>query len=43
VTIDTLDLAPQVLERALACGSVLELRDAASLHDAFLALTGHAT
>jgi ABC-2 type transport system ATP-binding protein len=45
VTIDALDLAPRVLERALACGgNVLELRvQRPSLHDAFLALTGHAT
>ncbi len=44
VTIDALDLAPQVLERARARGgNVLELRvQRPSLHDAFLALTGRA-
>ncbi len=45
VTIDALEVAPRVLERALARGAnVLELRvQRPSLHDAFLALTGHAT
>jgi ABC-2 type transport system ATP-binding protein len=42
--IDDLDLAPRVLERAEAHGSVLELHvQRPTLHDAFLALTGRAT
>jgi len=45
VAIDALELAPHVLERALARGGqVLEFRlHRPSLHDAFLALTGRAT
>ena len=45
VAIDSLDLAPRVLERANAeRATVLELRvQRASLHDAFLALTGSAS
>jgi ABC-2 type transport system ATP-binding protein len=44
VTIDALDVGPRVLERALARGGhVVEFRaQRPSLHDAFLALTGHA-
>ena len=43
IAIDSLDLAPRVLERASAeRANVLEFRvQRASLHDAFLALTGH--
>jgi hypothetical protein len=43
--IDSLDLAPRVLERANAeRANVLEFRvQRASLHDAFLALTGRAS
>jgi ABC-2 type transport system ATP-binding protein len=45
VTIDVHDVAPRVLERAIAGGgALLEFRvQRPSLHDAFLALTGHAT
>ena len=45
VAIDSLELAPRVLERASAeRANVLEFRvQRASLHDAFLALTGHAS
>jgi ABC-2 type transport system ATP-binding protein len=45
VTIESFDVAPRVLERAAARGgTVLEFRvQRPSLHDAFLALTGHAT
>jgi ABC-2 type transport system ATP-binding protein len=45
VTIESLELGPRILELALAGGgNVLEFRvQRPSLHDAFLALTGHAT